>query len=123
MWTNAPAGGVAMGPLVGSTLVNEQLVVSAAPSAIYPAGAVQPNIGQGAAPANLPGVGFSGGSTSRLPSLTAAASGTPGTPSTATVATVATDFQALPVWQSPLVLTVVFLVLAYAMLRYVHWRP
>lgn len=104
-----------------SAIVSSQLVPVARPDAIWPAPALQPIMGQGAFPANLPGVGNQiGGATS---GTTAAITGQTGGAQSAEggIAGVAANFSALPLWKQPVVLVMVMLVLGYLMLKHIHW--
>jgi len=117
-----------------SAVVNGQLVPVAPANAVVAPPAPQPVISGGAYASNLPGMSFLGGA-SNIP-VPQAAIATNNRPSTSTVSTSAAandgvptlagvtgNVWNLPAWQNPLFLTLFLLVVAYLILRYVHWRP
>lgn len=118
-----------------SAVVNGQLVPVAPANAVVAPPAAQPVISGGAYASNLPGFSTMGGATN-IP-VPQAAVATNARSSTSTVTTSAAanngvpttlggltgNVWKLPFWENPLALTLVLLVVAYLILRYVHWGP
>lgn len=109
---------------VFSAVVNGQLVPVAPANAVSPPSAPTPLISQGAGANNLPGFGRMGGATNGPTGSTVAASGGSGMSSgeAPTVAGAVGNVWGQPVWNNPLALTIIMLVAAYVLLRFVHWR-
>lgn len=116
-----------------SAVVNGQLVPVAPANAIVAPPAPQPVISNGAYASNLPGLSLMGGATN-VP-VPQAASPSNSTPSTGTVSTSAAanggvptlagfagNVMNQPFWTNPIFYTIVLLGVAYAILRYIHWR-
>ena len=115
-----------------SAVVNGQLIPVAPANAVVAPPAPQPVISSGAYASNLPGMNILGGATN-IP-VPQASIPTNNTPTTSTVSTSAAqnggvstlggltgNVWNLPFWQNPLALTLIMLVAAYLILRYIHW--
>lgn len=116
-----------------SAVVNGQLIPVAPANAVVAPPAPQPVISGGAYASNLPGMSIMGGA-SNIP-VPQAAVATNDRSSTSTVSTSAAanggvpslagltgNVWNLPFWKNPLALTLIFLVLAYLILRFIHWQ-
>lgn len=121
-----------------SAVINGQLVALAPANAVAPPPAQFPVIGQGAAPNNLPSMGYLGGATNAgvnavsgvtplayaVPPASTGVNGTVNSPANSpqTLAGLGGNVWSLPVWENPLFLVLFFLALGYVILRYIHWR-
>lgn len=120
-----------------SAVVNGQLVPVAPANAIVAPPAGQPVISAGAYANNLPGFSLMGGATNVPMPQAKAATSNANSNTAATVGSTSTNggnglssisgltgnVWALPFWENPLALTLLFLVFAYFVLRWVHWGP
>jgi hypothetical protein len=115
-----------------SAVVNGQLIPVAPSNAVVAPPAPQPVISNGAYASNLPGMSILGGATN-IP-VPQASIPTNSSPTTSTVSTSAAqnggvptlggltgNVWNLPFWKNPLALTIIMLVAAYLILRYIHW--
>ena len=117
-----------------SAVVNGQLVPVAPANAVVAPPAPQPVISSGAYASNLPGMSIMGGASNIPVPQQAIATNT--SPATSNIATsgggasaaaaslggLTQNVWSLPFWKNPLALTILFLIAAYLVLRYVHWR-
>jgi hypothetical protein len=108
-----------------SAVVNGQLVAVAPANAIVAPGAGQPVISGGAYASNLQGMSNQGGATNvpMSPQAQVTASTGAATSPAGTISGLTGNVWSLPFWQNPLALTILMLIVAYLILRYVHWRP
>lgn len=104
-----------------SAVVNGQLVPVAPANAVNPPSAMTPVITAGAGANNLPGapniMGGATGGAGTTPVASNASSSAAPTPQGA-----AGNVWNLPVWQNPLALTLIMLLVGYVLLRWVHWN-
>jgi hypothetical protein len=105
-----------------STVLNGQLIAVAPSTGVMPAPAPAPLISQGSSPSTLPGAP-TGGALATAATAPTTAGGSTGTPTTGgnTISGLVADVWKLPPMQNPLFLTLLFLVVAYVILRAVHW--
>jgi len=108
---------------VFSAVVNGQLVPVAPANAVNPPAAMTPVISQGAGANNLPGSpNIMGGATGGAGTTPVASNASSSAASSApTPGGAAGNVWNLPIWQNPLALTLILLLIGYVILRWVHW--
>lgn len=118
-----------------SAVVNGQLIPVAPANAVVAPPAPQPVISNGAYASNLPGMSMMGGATNiPVPQVSAVTNSSPTTSTSATAGAgsgtgagttlsgVSGNVWNLPFWKNPLALTIIMLVVAYLVLRFIHWQ-
>lgn len=116
-----------------SAVVNGQLIPVAPANAVVAPPAPQPVISNGAYASNLPGFSNMGGATNiPVPQASIPTNSSPTTSSVSTSAAanggvptlggVTGNVWSLPFWKNPLALTIIMLVVAYLILRFIHWN-
>lgn len=116
-----------------SAVVNGQLIPVAPANAVVAPPAPQPMISGGAYASNLPGMSLMGGATNMaVPQVAAVTNASPTTSTVSTsaaqnggvpnVSSVTGNVWNLPFWKNPLALTIILLVVAYLILRFIHWN-